>query len=414
MKKFDNILEMAMDFQGKPDVWNPQIKGEIESGREEISGVLPSQEYLEAIHSEEYIDLINRITRLTGIREEDITTTRVPSIIARAGAAFSRSSQIESRNAQFFTDLAIKVVLDLEEFSEIKKLYEDGKVKIDISHGQGEMQRGEDVQQELEQQAEEEAEELEDEEETTEMEAEEFDIFQELMSDDDKRLRKRLMNSLMQGNAVNKFQLYHLIPAEEMERINREMPELIACWGLTTTLPQLAYHHAPAFMFPGTEDSQDGEGEDMEGQGAVGSEQVYFDENGIPVIKVRGINFPLLCHELSKGIYELLSYHHKETEIGAHNPKTERKDTLHGTPMWKKFQAMIPADKQSLIPRIYQRFVRLMDDDDIKAVFEGGDRGRQVIAGIIKEIEDEKQKHQDDLESWEREQDEDYDEDRGF
>lgn len=419
MNKFYKLVEMAMDFQGKPDVWNQQIKGEIESGREEIARVLPSQTYLETIHSEEYIELINRITRLTGIREEDITTSRVPSIIARAGAAFSRSSQIESRHAQYFTDLAIRMVLGLEEFSEIKKLYDAGKIKIDISHGQGEMQREQSVEDELEQEAEEQAEELEDPEETTEMEAEEFDIFQELMSDDDKRLRRRLMNSLMQGNAVNKFQLYHLIPEEELERINREMPELVACWGLTTTLPQLAYHHAPAFMFPGTEDSQDGEGEDMEGHGAVGSEQVYFDEDGTPVIKVRGINFPLLCHELTKGIYELLSYHNKETDIGAHNPKTERKDTLHGVPLWKKFQAAVPADKQSLIPAIYQRFTRIMDDEDetgidkIKAVFAGGERGRRVMDSIIREIEDEQRKHEDDLADWESEQ-EDQDEDRGF
>lgn len=413
MNKFYKLVEMAMDFQGKPDVWNPNVKREIESGEEEVLGALPSQEYLEMIHSEEYIDLINRITRLTGIREDEITTSRVPSIISRAGAAFSRIRQIEGPRSEEIKRLAVETVLGLEEFAEVKKLHDAGKIKIDIQHGMGEMQREEpNVEEELEQQAEEEAQELEDEDETTEMEQEEFDLAHELMDDTEKKLRRRLMNTLMQGNAVNKFQLYHLV----VDQLNEISPELVNLYAISTTLPQLAYHHAPDFMFPGQEGDDAG---DEEGMGAIGSEAVYFDEDGVPVIKVRGITFPLLCHELTKGIYELMSYHPKETDIGAHNPKVERKDTLHGVPLWKKFQAAVPADKQSLIPAIYQRFTRIMDDEDetgidkIKAVFAGGERGRRVMDSIIREIEDEQRKHEDDLADWESEQ-EDQDEDRGF
>jgi hypothetical protein len=219
MDKFYKLVEMAMDFQDKPDVWNPNVKREIESGEEGILGALPSQEYLEAIHSEEYVDLINRITRLTGIREDEITTQRVPSIIARAGAAFNRIQQIERPHAEEIKRLAIETVLGLDEFAEVKELYDQGKIKFDIQLGHGEMER--DVPQELEQEAEEEANELEDEEETTEMEQEEFDLAHELMDDTEKKLRRRLMNALMQGNAVNKFQLYHLV-VDQLNRINPE------------------------------------------------------------------------------------------------------------------------------------------------------------------------------------------------
>ena len=421
MQKFYKLVEMAMDFQGKPDVWNPNIKREIESGQEEILGTLPSQEYLDTIHSEEYIDLINRITRLTGIREDEINTHRVPSIIGRAGAAFNRIHQIERAHTEEIKRLALDTVLGLEEFAEIKELYEQGKIKFDIQQGHGDMQREEpNVEEELDQEAEEQANQLENEEETTEMEQDEFDLYQELVDNTEKKLRRRLMNALMQGNAVNKFQLYHLV----VDQLNRINPELVNLYGISTTLPQLAYHQAPDFMFPGQEENEGGE--DIEGQGAIGSEAVSFDEEGVPVIKVRALTFPLLCHELTKGIYELMAYHPEETDLGVHNPKVERKDTLHGVPLWKKFQAAIPLDKQKLTPSIYQRFTRIMDDenetglDKIKAVFAGGERGRRVMDSIIAEIEAEQAKHREKLAQWEAEQEggndyeEEEDEDRGF
>ena len=408
LNKFQKAIEEAMDFQGKPDVWNPSIKREIESGQQEVLGALPSQEYLDFIHSEEYIDLIERIARLTGINEEQITTNRVPSIIARAGAAFGRTEQIERQHSEFFKNLALETVLGLPEFRHVKALYDEGKLKFDIQHGRGEMQRQEqqDMPEELEQEAEEEAQELEDEEETTDMEQNEFDLAHELMDDTEKQLRRRLANSLMQGNAVNKFQLYHLV----LDQLNQINPELVNLYAITTTLPQLAYHHGPDFMFPGGEGEgeDDGEGE----EGAIGSEDVRFDEEGNPIIKVRGINFPLLCHELTKGIYEFLSYHHEETDIGRHNPKVERMDTLHGVPLWKKFAAMIPTDKQELTPAIYQKFIRLADDEDyalgegqsgidkIKAVFAGGDAGRRAMDQIIKEVENDLGKQQQEYDDY--------------
>jgi hypothetical protein len=409
MNKFQKAVQEAMDFQDKPDVWNPDIKREIESGQQEVLGALPSQEYLDFIHSEEYIDLIERIARLTGIREEQITTQRVPSIIARAGEAFAYTERVERQHSEFFKNLALEVVLDLPEFRHVKALYEEGKIKFDIQHGKGDMQRQEqqDVPEELEQEAEEEAEQLEDEEETTEMEKNEFDLAHELMDDTEKQLRRRLANSLMQGNAVNKFQLYHLVT----DRINEIDPQLINKYAITTTLPQLAYHNAPSFMFPGDENPEgedDGEGE----EGAIGSEDVSFDEDGTPIIKVRGINFPLLCHELTKGIYEFLAYNNKETDIGRHNPKVERMDTLHGVPLWKKFAAMIPLDKQDLTPSIYQKFISLADDEDyalgegqsgidkIKAVFAGGEAGRRAMDSIINDVETDLQKQQQEYDDY--------------
>ena len=431
MNKFLKAFNEAMNFQGKPDVWNPDIKREIESGEEHIVGVVSSQEYLDAIHSEEYIDLINRITRLTGIPENQITTQRVPSIIARAGAAFGRIQQIEGQinreNPDFFPNLAVQTVLGLSEFTHIKKAYDAGQIKIDIKSGRGEMAREQqNVPEELEQEAEEEAEQLEDEEETTPMENQEFDLYQELLDDTEKKLRKRLMNTLMQGNAVNKFQLYHLV----LDEINEKNPELANLYAITTTLPQLAYHHAPTFMFPGDEGADGDDGEEHQ-EGAMGSETIYFDENGIPVIKVRGATFPLLCHELTKGIYELLSYHEKEVDIVPTNPKVERKDTLHGTPLWKKFVKHIPPDKQNLIPGIYQKFVRVMDDEEgpgiekIKAVFSPDDNiSRRAMANIIREVEAEMKAQQQKVDDWDEkenryqdtggEESEEDEEDRGF
>jgi hypothetical protein len=99
MKNFYKAIGEALNLGGKPDIINPEIKRDIESGEEEIVGAVPSQEYLELIVSDSYRQLVDRVVHYTGIPENQITTRNMPSLLGQAFAALRRIKEIEGRDA---------------------------------------------------------------------------------------------------------------------------------------------------------------------------------------------------------------------------------------------------------------------------------------------------------------------------
>jgi hypothetical protein len=212
------------------------------------------------------------------------------------------------------------------------------------------------------------------------------------MDDTEKKLRRRLANALMQGNATNKFYLFNMVA----ERLNQRDPSLVNLYGLTTSIPQLAYY----FMPKGAEEQMiQGGGDEF----IAGSEEVSKEKGEDKVkIKVRGQTFPLLIHEIVKGIYEYLSIT-KATKNAAETQDTvgkERMDVITGAPLWKKLAEMIPDDAQELIPRIYQDVINHHDIEEIKHILTGDDIGRRVMGEIIADIKEEMGPDEDEEETY--------------
>jgi hypothetical protein len=404
MKNFYKAFVEALNLGGKPDIINPEIKRDIESGGEEIVGAVPSQEYLELIVSDSYRQLVDRVVHYTGIPENQITTRNMPSLLGQAFAALRRIKEIESRDARFFENLALDVVLEFPEFKYVKQAYESDMISFDISLGHGELENAitepkqeeepqeDNIEQLIHQADQEAAEEQPENEEATPTEEEEFDLASELMDDTEKKLRRRLANALMQGNATNKFYLFNMVA----ERLNERDPSLVNLYGLTTSIPQLAYY----FMPKGSEEQMlDGGGQDF----IAGSEEVSKEKGEDKVkIKVRGQTFPLLIHEIVKGIYEYLSIT-KATKNAAETQDTvgkERMDVITGAPLWKKLAEMIPDDAQELIPRIYQDVINHHDIEEIKHILAGDDIGRRVMGEIIADIKEEMGPDEDEEETY--------------
>jgi hypothetical protein len=395
MENFNKNIKEALDLGGKPNYINQGVKHDIESGEEEILGTLPdhAQEYLELIVSSEYRNLIDRLVHYTGIQENRIN---LPSVAGQAYAALQRVISIERRNPEFYEELAKEVVLQLPEFKFIKKSVDAGLLELDVKLGRAELgnaiteeQPQDDVMQDAAnalEQAEEQAEEQEPEEDgLTQAENADFNFAMNIMDDTDKKLRRRLANSLTQGNAINKLYLFNLVA----DRLNEVDPNLVQNYGLISTINQLAYYFAPK----GTEEQMIEDESDMIG----GSEEVTKDAGEDKVIiKVRGVIFPNLVHELVKGIYEYLSLRPETKEISKTHDTVgkERMDMIVGAPLWKKLTAMIPDEYEEYIPRIYQSLIALDDIDDIKAVFNNTPEGHEVINNIIQDIENERREHE--------------------
>jgi hypothetical protein len=391
MAKANKNLKEALDLGGKPDYINREIRRDIESGQEEILGALPeaAQEYLETIVSESYQQLVERLVHYTGVPENRIN---LPSVAGQAYAALQRVISIERRDPTFFENLALETVLGLPEFKFVQQAYEDELIEFDIRLGSAELenaitQEGEDgdtaMQEAAEalENAEQEAEEEQpDEEGLTETEDADFNLAMEIMDETDKKLRRRLANTLTQGHAINKLYLFNIVA----ERLNGIDPNLVNNYGLISTVNQMGYYFAPK----GTEESMLENNSDMIG----GSEEVSKEEGSDKVIiKVRGVIFPNLIHELVKGIYEYLSLRPETKEVSQTQDTIgkERMDMIAGAPLWKKLTAMIPVEYQEYIPRIYQDVIDLPDIDDVKAVFRGDAEGQEIINSIINDIREE-------------------------
>jgi hypothetical protein len=112
----------------------------------------------------------------------------MPSLLGQAFAALRRIKEIESRDARFFENLALDVVLEFPEFKYVKQAYESDMISFDISLGHGDLENAitepkqeeepqeDNIEQLIHQADQEAAEEQPENEEATPTEEEEFDL----------------------------------------------------------------------------------------------------------------------------------------------------------------------------------------------------------------------------------------------
>jgi hypothetical protein len=98
-----------------------------------------------------------------------------------------------------------------------------------------------------------------------------------------------MVNMMIQGNAMNKMQAYHMA----QEQINGIDPRLMNLYGVLTSVGEFGYWIFPEDMM------KQGMGA---GAGAGGAAHVNRGEDGVPEIVAQCITFPMLVHELVKGL----------------------------------------------------------------------------------------------------------------
>ena len=100
--------------------------------------------------------------------------------------------------------------------------------------------------------------------------------------------------------------------------------------------------------------------------------------NGIPKIIAQGVVFPVLLHELAKGVIELMSLwslpvdseERKYVLDKTDNLDNETNDIRLGTIFWEKFVRQIPTDNQEVISLTWNMMQEL-SDDDFNSIIEG-------------------------------------------
>jgi len=214
------------------------------------------------------------------------------------------------------------------------------------------------------------------------IESMEFDNHDSVASANGEVYKRRFINAMTQGAAKKGHHMFHLAEKELL--------------GINPTLPnKYAKMMAAAdYGYLTMDDSMPRE--------AGGVVKIEFVD-GKPVIHAQAVVFPVLIHELVKGVMEILSMHglpedQKLTEyvLGkADYINAEPWDMRMGAPIWERFTECIDPKDFDKKHHIYTDLVALPTEEfnhTMREIMLGSKEGKNKIKEIVKEIDADMQR----------------------
>jgi hypothetical protein len=189
--------------------------------------------------------------------------------------------------------------------------------------------------------------------------------------------KRRLLNALIQG-AANKVNHMYFLIEKELDNIS---PLLVSKYKKLMSLTEYSY------FFNDKNDSNY--------VGGVVKVDLPKNETAMPAINAQAIIFPLLIHELVKGVMEVLAAHglpdntkHRDYVLSkADLTGAEFWDMRIGVPLWEKFNDLFDTDDNSYKHHVFAEIVQLPPDefhDIFKEIFSGTKLAKKYIKDSIK------------------------------
>ena len=376
------VVEAPIDYEDRPERMDPTLQSKLETGDfpgagSEAFPEVPEEgvanTFEELIASERFKNVVDTVKRYTGV--ENVTPQSFGQLQQMLMQSVKQIFEIEGQNKEKLEKLAVDIVRQEMSIPE-DALQFDAKIvgmnEIDMS---GMNSGGEQQQQQQQQNAEEEAME----------EFEDFDI---------EKQKRRFLNQLIQGASKKGHYMFHLVQ-EELNKIN---PSLINLYGIMMSVNDLVYWIMPdqtTMMMA------------QSGESMAGKEEVD-PETDPPTIIARGISFPVLVHELIKGVMEVLATQGLPDDPRQAQMVMDSEDTLVaevwdlrlGPVIWEKFRESYPYelmddDKIEIQNYLFSEFSR-MDAKDLfrlsKDILAGNEEGKEGLRDIVKGIMEEMKK----------------------
>jgi hypothetical protein len=394
-KNRKNISEAPIDYEG-PERMDPSIERKITTKTTpyaEHPG-LPEldRDIVEIISSKRFKQSVDNVRRFMG----DTTSIQGPPqmvlmrLMQMAMGLFPRISQIESNNKEFLENLAVELV-------KREMAIPEGALQFDAKLVSNMMSAAEGMRGEGEQPSPDEIKDIFGEANEN---ADELEAFMDAMEKfDQQKAKRRFINALIGGASKKGHYMYQLV-ADELERIH---PELIRLYGMSQSILDHLYWIYPEDMSSMMASS---------GEGQAGQSEIDT-ETDPPTVKARGITFPILLHELVKGVFEVLGTHGLPDDPRQAEMVMSSEDTLPaeiwdlrlGPIFWEKFTESYPdelfeEDKKFIQHYLFQRFSALEPKKFFKLtkfILSGDPKGKQVLQIMVDEIIEELNK--DDMDS---------------
>lgn len=390
-----SLKEAPIDYGDSPERMNPDVERQLASGETPLSGNiafpklkagLKTSNFEELIASKRFKDVVAKVKHYTGAR--NVSGNAFRQLMMSMMQSFMKIVQIESQNKQYLENLAIDIV---------KKEFEipEGAINFDVQLvGMGEMDtskfkmKSEDPSQE-------------DVEDTFQMDIEdEMDDFMTSMEQFQlEKSKRRFINALIQGASKKAHYMFELVK-DELDNID---PELLKLYGVTMSVNDLLY-----WML--SDDSMLGMlGGGGGGGGMAGSEEVDTKTDP-PTIKVRAAMFPVLVHELVKGVHELIGTHGQPDDPAQAEMVMATTDTLEnefwdlrlGPILWEKLQESLPDEvfeegQRAIQASVLQKFYGLSAKEFhvvAHKIMKGSPEGKKFISDLVADIKNNMTKSQ--------------------
>lgn len=384
MKK--NLKESPIDYGDRPERMAPDIQSKIEKGETPLSDspAFPDQDgddkFEELIASKRFKDVVEKVKRYTGLTNVSGQNAFM-QLQMMLMQAVQKVKEIESGNEEYLENLAVDLVkkeMSLPDGAfqyDVELIGSPSQMDTSKMRSQSEEPSSEDIEQNFG---------------VTEDEAEEdLDNFMAAFDKFDmEKAKRRFINSLIQGASKKGHYMFNLVE-EELNRIN---PELLNLYGVLMSINDLIYWIMPdeaAQMMAET------------GQGVAGSEEID-DTTDPPTIKAKGMFFPVLIHELLKGVYEVMGTQGlpddpKQAEMVMASQDTlpyEIWDLRLGPVIWEKFMEVYPDelfedDMREIQNYLFSRFSALSTEQFFelaKEILSGSEEGKKAVRAMVDEI----------------------------
>ena len=357
------LNEAPIDYEG-PERMEPGIERKI-TGKETPYHNFPAipkmdKDFIELISSKRFKDSVEKVNRYMGNTRVIQGNNPLNQLMMTVMQSMQQIISIQMRNKEDLEQLAIKLVKKEMGIPE-------GAMQFKAELVMQPMGAAEGMQSEPELPSEEEIEEFMGDMENFNLE----------------RSKRRFINSLIQGAAFKGGHMYVLVSKE----LNKIDPSLLNLYGVSQSLMEHAY-----WIFPDMEGMAGG------GGGQMGQSEVD-EETDPPTVSAKAVTFPLLIHELVKGVYEIFGSHglpddpkQQEMILNAEDTlPSEIWDSRLGPIFWEKFMATYPMelfdeDKKHIQHYLFMRFSALDAKEFFRIaqlILNDDPKGKQFIQRLV-------------------------------
>ena len=365
-KEFLSLTEAPIDYEG-PERMEPGIERKI-TGKQTPYHDFPAipemdGDFIELISSKRFKDSVAKVRSAMGDTRVIQGNNPLQSLMMSVMQSMQRLIMIQMQNKEQLENLAVELVRKEMGIPEDAMQFKAELVMQPMGAAGG-------MQEKPEMPSEEEIEEFMG-------DMEQFNL---------ERAKRRFINSLIQGAAFKGGHMFNLVRNE----INDINPQLMDLYTTSQALMEHAY-----WLYPDMENMAGS------GGGQMGQSEVD-EETDPPTVKGKAVTFPLLVHELVKGVYEVFGTHGLPDDPRQQEMILKAEDTLPaevwdsrlGPIFWEKFLATYPMelfddDMKQIQHYLFMRFSALSADEFMrvaKLILKGDPKGNKFIQDMVNEI----------------------------
>ncbi len=375
----ENIDEMAMDFdtQDRPD---QGLQNTLQTGDTPLkkipfpkTGDEPNKNFQELLASERYRQVVSRIREYTGLNTSLNGMEGMMPLAQMMQDAHNQIIRIEQSKREELEQLAVELVI--KEMS-----IPEGAFNFDAKIvGMGEIDT-DDFNNSMEQQ------------QNIDPVDVEKDLFTDLEQVNLEKAKRRLINSMVQGASKRGHYMYHLVGDRIREITGSE--NLLSLYGVLMSINDTLYWQISDEQM---QMMMGGGG----GEASIGGKESVDRNTTPPTIVARAVNFPILVHELIKGVMEIFAIQGRPEDEEGYDEVEDSEDTLKnemwdlrlGPAIWDRIRSQFPDEiifdnpelQNYLLVEIFKlpakKFLVLM-----KEVISQTERGKRLLEEIVEGI----------------------------